>query len=289
MSARKSSIYVSSGAFKAASVSALFELSYQADILNLELSSGLQWSPTILDEVRNAKDRCSLLVHNYFPPPEQPFVLNLASKDPAVVRQSREHCRRAIDLCAEIKAPFYSVHSGYAFDVEPSLLGKKLSHVRRFPLDEAKKIFIESLQGLCEYGHPQGIDLLIENNVVAPMNLIDGKNCLLLSATDEDLLEIRERVGSKHLFFLVDFGHVKVTSLALGFAPTSFTRTLADGIRAFHLSDNDGFQDSNDMFDEKAWFLPMLKDFRNQVFVIESYRLEISQIKKCVQTIENAL
>ena len=58
---------------------------------NLEFSSNLPFKKNNLDlfnEFLGGK-----LIHNYFPPPENPFVINLASDKKQILNQSIEHCK----------------------------------------------------------------------------------------------------------------------------------------------------------------------------------------------------
>lgn len=287
MNTKTNNIYLSTGAFKTSNLAEILEVCEVLDFHNLELSSGLPWSERLTDDIKSASMSCNLLVHNYFPPPRVPFVLNLAAKNAQVLKLSLEHCQGAIDLCSEVNSPFYSVHSGFAFDVDASMLGKNLSSAARYPLEEANKIFIESLQSLCEYGTKRNVRVAIENNVVAPMNLIDGKNLLLLGATAEELLEIHEKVKSESFGFLIDVGHLKVTAYALRFDKEQFLRQVKDHIIAFHLNDNDCQSDSNQVFDEQAWFISELHHYPDHPKVIESYRLEIEQLKKLITLVQS--
>ena len=107
-------IYASSGAFRGRTLSAILDESGAAGITNIELSSGLGWRDDNVDVVFRSRSRFDFLVHNYFPPPEQPFVLNLASADPHIRNRSLAHCRSAIDLAHELETDLFTVHAGFA-------------------------------------------------------------------------------------------------------------------------------------------------------------------------------
>jgi sugar phosphate isomerase/epimerase len=140
---------------------------------------------------------------------------------------------------------------------------------------------------LGEYSGKRGIRLAIENNVVSRMNLIDGKNELLLGATADELLEICEAVGSDTLGILFDVGHARVTASALGFDERAFMRQVDAHILGFHLNDNDGLTDSNLLFDEDAWFIPALRETARRAMVIESYALTVQQLKKAITLVQS--
>ncbi len=74
-----SGIYISTGAFREGR---LAEMAEACETLGagLELSSGVRWHAGLGAEIEGmVKRKGKLLVHNYFPPPEKAFVLNLAS------------------------------------------------------------------------------------------------------------------------------------------------------------------------------------------------------------------
>lgn len=281
--------YVSSGAFKTRSVSEIVDLALGAGLGRIELGSGTAWVENMLDGVRRTSGKpIHYLVHNYFPPHRDPFVLNLASTAEDVLARSREHCRLAIDLTHELRAPFFSVHAGFAFEARPDQLGRDLTKTPRVSLDEAHGVFVESLRELCGYAASKGVQLLVENNVIAPFNLIDGRNKLGLCATADDLVRTYEEVGSSNFGFLVDVGHLKVTARALRFDHHAFLDQVGRYIRAFHLSENDGTADQNRTFDDRAWFIPRLADFQHATMVLEAYDLEIAEIIDACRVIEQA-
>jgi sugar phosphate isomerase/epimerase len=52
------------------------------------------------------------LLHACFPPPENAFVINIASLDPLIRNRSLDQLRTSIDLAAELSIPFISIHPG---------------------------------------------------------------------------------------------------------------------------------------------------------------------------------
>jgi Sugar phosphate isomerases/epimerases len=282
-----SNIYISTGAFKTTSLTEMLAICDELDFHNIELSSGLKWTEHLEEEIARVNNKCNYLIHNYFPPPQVPFVLNLAARNPDVLQLSRDHCKKAVRLCAAVGSPFFSVHSGFAFEVDPSRLGRNLSHASRYPLQEAKEIFVDSVQLLCEYASSFNVAIAIENNVIAPMNLVDGKNLLLLGTTADELLEIRELVNKKNFGFLIDVGHLKISANSLHFNVQQYLSEVQETITAFHLNDNDGILDSNLMFDERSWFIEELRRFPLKCKVIESYQLTIEQLKQEISIVRS--
>ena len=55
---------------------------------------------------------------------------------------------------------------------------------------------------------------------------------------------------------LMDFGHLKVSAVTLGFDKEAYMKSIPINLPiAYHLSDNDGLQDTNSEFDENCWFV----------------------------------
>tara|TARA_A100001388_G_scaffold241846_1_gene198348 strand:- start:279 stop:617 length:339 start_codon:yes stop_codon:yes gene_type:complete len=77
---------------------------------------------------------------DYFPAPETPFVLNLAAQDEDEDQRSVAHCRRALDLSAEIGVPFFAAHAGFAMQPRGDQLGPRIARRRKTPSFEAKDI-----------------------------------------------------------------------------------------------------------------------------------------------------
>lgn len=128
-------IYVSTGGekFKSGYESALNYFNWGFDAV--ELSGGVYSEDQIIS-LKTLLPNLSLQVHNYFPPPKVPFVLNLASIDPKVFSQSANHIRNGIRCAIELGRPIYSFHAGFLFDPKPSDLGKQI---------EKKQLLIEKI------------------------------------------------------------------------------------------------------------------------------------------------
>jgi sugar phosphate isomerase/epimerase len=250
-------------------------------IRQLELGAGFSPEEARLfcDQNQASADH-DFLIHNYFPPPEDPFVLNLASNDPVIKDKSLRLCRRAIDFSAKVGAPFYSVHSGFAVDPAPEDLGKSIRHLPRFSLEKARDIFAENVGLLDDYAGKRGVRLLLENNVLAPQNAFNGENELLLMCDLEDFKRFDKDFKQDNVGILLDVGHLKISAAALGYDKYKAIEYSADRIEAFHLHDNNGLADQHSPFKADAWFLDILPQFRNQArFVLEMRNISIPEIE----------
>ncbi len=198
----------------------------------------------------------SYLIHNYFPPPADPFVLNLASADATIYQRSIELVERALALTVQLGAPFYSVHAGFITD--PTAFGTT-SFV--FPLPQkpedaaaALQRFISAMHRLADTAQRHGVYLLIENNICS--HELVGK--LLLQSSDE-FLQFFQALPHPNLGVLLDTGHLNVSACTLGFDRLAFIEQIAPYIKAFHIHDNDGQADLHQPIQPDSWVLQVLK------------------------------
>ena len=270
-----SRIYISTGAAREATAASWGQALLGMSNFPLELSGGAH-SPRVNDELRELSAHTPIMLHNYFPPPKDPFVLNLASADPEIAKRSCDLVTLALDLSAEFGASHYAVHSGYCLDPAVSSLGRPLQGAVSGSRQRAVDALVANLRSLGEHAREVGVRLLVENHVLAAFNLEKfDENPLLMADPDEIELviaELRDNVG-----LLMDVGHLKVSSHTLGFdLPDAMARLLplAEG---FHLSENGGMADDHLSFGDDAWFLPHLvgrHDF--MTFEVHSSRFEDS-------------
>jgi sugar phosphate isomerase/epimerase len=211
-------------------------------------------------------EEVQVVLHNYFPPPEELFVLNLASRDSDLLGRSRRHCEEAILLSAELGAPFFAAHAGFVVDPPPSLLGdpeglRRFCRERKGPRSEkeANEIFAESVSFLTDFGMRYDVRFLIENHVVEEGLDIDTARSLLLCLGADDFCQLAKKVGTESFGILLDVGHLRCTSRVLGFSKEGYCSTVSPWIRAFHLSDNDGCRDTHHPFDAQSWFLGIVR------------------------------
>ena len=143
------------------------------------------------------------------------------------------------------------------------------------------------MKNLGDYSASKGVDLIIENNVVTPFNLIDGENELLLGVTSDELLRILNAAALENLGLLLDVGHLKVSANALGFCPESFIQDTSHMIKAVHLSDNDGQRDTHHSVSQESWFWKPLFDYvpHEITWILEAYNLPLELIIEQVSLI----
>lgn len=278
--------YLSSLAIPADTVPSLEDWCERHGVGHVELTSSFGYYPGIVRDLRQRRGRTHFLLHNYFPPPERPFVINLASDDVSVRRASVEHCRACLDLTVELGSPHYSVHAGFARDLKPSDLGGAAELGPGADLTEPARRFVEQIWVLAEHAGALGVDLLIENNVLPARHRMNGRNTMLLAVEAEETLRLLEQITHPRVGLLVDVAHLRVSAEAAGHDPVRSLRALRPWVRGLHLSENDGLADTNESFGEDAWFMPELEHFTGHPWVIETRRLPAEQTLTCLALVE---
>jgi sugar phosphate isomerase/epimerase len=277
-----SSCYLSTGSFQTKDLEKIISLCLEHGF-DLELSSALPFSTSTLEIVCNTLGRIRYLVHNYFPSPATPFVINLASTDSDIHYMSVKLCQNAIDLCVRLGVPFYSVHAGFVLNLCPADLGNPsiqahLATVQSIPRDKAYEIFLATVNSLASYAATRNVGLLIENNVAASENIMGhGTFPLLLTKVDE-IRDFFSDISNSVVGLLLDTGHAKVSATTLGISPERYLEELSPFIKCLHLSDNNGLRDTNSPFTDSAWFAPFLKRLASIPMVIEVNNLTLDEI-----------
>ena len=268
-------IFVSTGGETKRRVSEVVNEFISNGIEGIELSGGMYYQ-NIEKEIIELGRKARLQVHNYFPPPKIPFVLNLASANVGIKNKSIEFIKNSINLSLKINRPIYSFHAGFRINPATKELGNILKKKELIDRKIALDLFEESVLELAEYSRKEGVNLLIENNVINKVNYkIFKEDPLLMTNPDEIehfMLKMPSNVG-----LLFDVAHFKVSGNTLGFNVKNGHLKLKKYIKGYHLSDNDGSLDSNDCFNEDSWFWEDL-NYKLNYYSIEIYRKSIAEL-----------
>ena len=246
------------------------------NITNIELGTNVTVE-TDLELLSNYQ--AHFLIHNYFPPPPNSFVLNLASKEEIIRNRSIEHVLNALDLSAAIKAPFYSVHAGFITD--PSSFGET-SFIFPSPdsltaINESWSYFFSALDIVLEHAQKVGVNLLLENNVCTP-DLIDK----VILAKPEEFHTLFNELSHPNLGVLLDTGHLNVSAQTLGFNKKRFIDEISTTIQAIHIHDNAGIADTHEEVVEGSWVMDVLAfpNLLNATKIVESRFNNIKDLRE---------
>ena len=266
-------IYISTGGVKNKTAFSFSEELASHGIMEIELSGGI-YSESLLDDLLNLSSKINFQIHNYFPPPEKPFVLNLGSLNSEIGTKSYEHILRALEWCTKLGSNYYSFHAGFLLDPGVDELGKKITDRDLYNRDESIEIFISRVKDLNEIAKELNITLMIENNVLSKNNSLEFKDNPLLMCYPEECYEILNCLP-ENIKLLIDVAHLKVSANSLKFNPEDMFKMCEHRIGGYLFSDNNGFSDSNQAFNSKSWFWKYLNPLINYIS-IEVYSSDLN-------------
>lgn len=276
-------LYVSSIAFEGQAIGDIIEICVKESFA-LEFSSGLPFNSKMIQIYREAKVK--RMPHNYFPAPDIPFVLNLASKNSEIRSLSIEHCIQGLNLAKHSNSPFFAAHAGFCIDPKPFELGKKINYDEEFEREDHFDLFLESISLILEHARNIGVKFLIENNVISHFNLTEtGKNPLLCCDSN-DIISIFAKVKNDYFGLLLDTAHLKVSCNTLDLSLEEEIRLISKFINGIHHSDNDGIKDSNEGLTEDYWFLKFMPLFKEIPQVLEVKNISLKNIKEQFQLLK---
>ena len=243
-------VFISTGGFKSISAIDAIKNLKKKKIFEIELSGGKYINKKDLKKLENKK--IELRLHNYFPPPNQSFVINLASRNNLIVKKTINQIKKSILLSKKLGAKYFGFHAGFRIDPNVNNLGKILDG-KLAPRKIALKIFKKNILILNKFAIKNNKVLLIENNVVTKKNLIKyGSNPLLLTNPKEILKFFKEL--PKSIGLLLDVGHLKVSSKTEKFSLIKAIKSLNPLTKGYHLSENNFIIDSNNKINKKSFF-----------------------------------
>jgi sugar phosphate isomerase/epimerase len=241
-------------------------------IRNIELSGGTNYYEGFEKDLLRLQDKHDInyLVHNYFPPPNEHFVLNLASLDDSIVQKSLDLCQKAINLSRLLGSNKYAVHAGFLIDIPLRNIGSSIPEIPRSNRQAAIERLSLSWQRLQEMsgGTPE---LYIENNVLSSTNYVNFRQENPFLFTNYDgYLELRERIEFKPL---IDLAHLRVSSKTLGLDFLDELRKHFLLTNYFHVSENDGNHDQNRPLYENGLITQTFREhnFDNTIITLEIY------------------
>lgn len=215
------------------SIEAIQKLS--AITTNIELTGGSLFSENLLEGILSLKRErgINFLVHGYFPPPKEHFVLNFADSS----EKTRVFIRETMRFVNALDIDYYSIHAGFkkSFAVKDELL---------FESGDKRIFNLEGITNNIEWFKNEFPDKKVALENLYPNN--NNSECCFMIHIDEiiSLLDM-----SHDAYFLLDLGHLKVSSKFLGFDYVSAVEVLfekyGNRILEIHLSENSARSDDH--------------------------------------------
>ncbi len=264
-------IYVSSACSKQKRIGPAIQELFDHGFPNIELSGGTEYYEGYENDIFELKEKyaLNLLIHNYFPPAKEEFVLNLASLDDNIYNKSIEHFRQAIWLSEKIDAVRFGFHAGFFIDIKIDEIGKAIAKKERGNIERALKRFCKGFLDLKK--EAGDIKLYVENNVYSHLNFNRyGKNNPFMLTTANDYQALKKKVDFN---LLLDVAHLYVSAKTLGLDFEKEFEQLFVVTDYIHLSDNDGFHDQNIGFTHGSNLFKKLSryNFTGKTITIEIY------------------
>lgn len=264
-------IYVSSSCIKAKYIKDSVHQLAEAGFKNIELSGGTQPYENMVSDLLELKEKYSLnyLLHNYFPPPINPFVVNLAALDNETADSTLEHLKRSLVITRELKAEKFGFHAGFLINIPMNEMGKEITRQKLFDSKESMEAFCSRFNEIKYLADK--IELYLENNVLSETNYMNFGNVNPFHFTDLDSYhELAERIKFKPL---IDVGHLKVScfTLKLDFAnQLDVFLNMSDYI---HISDNDALRDANEPLVKNSELFDLISrnSLKNKTVTLEVY------------------
>lgn len=273
---KKKLIYVSTGHFYKQDIKDTVKNFIEHGFENIEISCGKVENGDLRILKQYVKSGIRIRLHNYFPALQNDFVLNLASTDSEIRKNSRNHIMNAINWSSELCSDYYAFHAGFRLCLHPEELGNTLKlRMQMASREKAKTLFLEELELIREYAIKSGVNLGIENNVYSLHNYeqYGEENPFLFCCDDASEINFLDSTS-----ILLDVGHLKVSANTLNFDPHDVFRRSLEAISCIHYSDNNGLTDSNGHLREDSWFWSL--DLRKiERHTIEVYDNDLSSLR----------
>ena len=288
-------IYVSSSSINNSSIESSINELIKLNIRNIELSGGTNHSENIASTLKKLKDKFSLnfLIHNYFPPPREDFVLNIASFNDKTRRRSIDFIKASVDLAHEIGIGYYSVHAGYRKHFDPGTEGGYFvpDDSQNISYDHALTIIHESIFEIMDHAKKYNVSIGIEN--LFPH--IDSPDSSLLCTPDEIFKFLDTVTYNAGAILLLDLGHLCISANHFNFDKDKFLNTLLKKyhfrISWIHISGNDGITDKHGPLSPDCWQLKAAQRFNLKKIpvTLECRSLKAEEISNQYQMVKHIL
>ena len=252
------SISISTGGYKKLSGLEAIKYLEKNNIFCIELSGG-KYSKNQINKITLFKNKLNLKIHNYFPPPRRPFVINLATNNKKILKKSVDHIKKSILFAKEIGDNVYSFHAGFRLDPNFKSLGKKNKKIDMISKKKALENFVkQTIKIYLNSRKNIKVNILLENNVITKKNMNRFKDNPFLLTNYLDVENFFKQMP-KNVKLLLDVAHLKVSANTEKLDPIKSLKKMNKHVMGYHLSENNGLTDSNRPFNKKAWFYLILK------------------------------
>ena len=264
-------IYISSACSRKDKIGDAIEELVAKGFKNVELTGGTKYYEEYEYDVLRLKEKYDLnyVIHNYFPPPQEDFVLNLASLDDDIYQRSLRNLQKSIELSKKIEATKFGFHVGFFVDINVGELGKKFRKQciknRKFSI----KRFCDGFAKLKQ--ESDGIDLYLENNAYSYSNYKVYKDQIpLMLLNFSDYADLKNIIDFK---LLLDLAHLNVSINSLNLNSDPEFNNMINSSDYIHISNNNGLHDQNNGLSKVSFIDKILRkyDLKEKTITLEIY------------------
>ncbi len=229
-------------------------------------------------EIRRQKG-INFLLHSYFPPPQEHFVLNFADTG----RKTRSFIKETMRFIGALDIDYYSIHAGFKrkFMLNNEVLFKS-GDTRLFALEDIE----ENLAWFASE---------FPDKKIALENLYNRECCFMVHI--DEIVSMMDAFTDMYL--LLDLGHLKISSRLLGFNYLDATALLferyADRILEIHLSENNAGLDDHLILHSDSIQHMIIRDYARLIggnkinITIESRNSGLQELSECFAMINRVL
>lgn len=286
----KSEFWVSSSYFNSSKIEDLILKAKNLNIFKIELSAGLNFDNNIKNKIIDyEKQGFEFLIHNYFPQPIEDFVINLGSLDLENQKKTLEHCKSSINLASKLKNKIYTVHSGFAFEMNLNLLGnmtkqKNLILNNSMKIDKSLENMITNSNKLLNYADSLGVSVYFENNMIPDINYQNVNQIPYHLIEPNGIKEFFNSLDYKNTGLILDVAHAKIVSKILNFNPQSYFDLQT--IKLLQLSEPHGYEDTSNIFNKNSWFYENLNQYPYNKLILEIRYQNFQKVQKLMKSIK---
>jgi len=248
---------------------------------NIELSGGTKYDKKLFDRIIRLKKENSLnfLVHSYFPPPNDDFVLNFADTS----KKTKIFIQESMKYVSKLEIPYYSIHAGFKkrFMIKDELL-----------VDGKEQFVIENITENIKWYHTEYSQLLALENLFP-----NGQNDTCFLSHIDEIIDFLD--NNKNIYLLLDLGHLKISAKYYNFnyldAANKLFNNYSDKILEIHLSENDSLSDQHKIILSDSIQYMIIEKFRHKIIkyninlVIEARGYNLSELEICYKLINKII
>lgn len=256
-------IYVSSSCIGNNKIATIIRQLAERGIRNIELSGGTEFYDELERDLVVLKQQYDLkyACHAYFPPPREPFVVNLASCNDKIYKQSIEHYVCCIEMLKRIECPVLSIHAGFLIEIGTDEIGRKLNSKCVYNEEKAYDRFCSAYEKLAKLCYDNRISFFLENNVLNAENFKEfGYHNYMMMTDFASIIKMKEQL---EFSLLLDLGHLHVSARTLGLNYKKECENLKYCVKWIHLSENNGIFDEHKALKENSEIISEFKKMLN--------------------------